>query len=406
MEIKMNTMTMRGAGSAVLALAATFAFGASVQAQADTQSLFPFLGCWAPEAGVGPTLCIRPTVDGLELARVAEGEVASREAFSLSPAGLTTEMEGCSGEHFASVSADGYRIFTTSEFICEGGGLRSESGLLTLLDGEVLLDVRSVEVADDPVAWVQSYRATSATVGLEAGIADLPLPGMALETARRAASQSISVDDVVEAHRVVGDGTVEAWLAETGDGFDLDAETLIALSDGGLPESVIDLMIVVSHPDRFALAVSDGDPAMGRGGTFVGSGPRLSARGRSSCYGYDYGMISQFGNPFFYEPYSSGCGYRYSRYSYGPYGYSGGWYGPYYNPGIIIAGGGGGGGGTARDNGRVVRGRGYTRGDRGTAPPPSSGTVGSSGGSSGSAPPPAPARRAKPRPAGGGGGGR
>ena len=399
----MNTRKMRGAGSLMFALLAVLSTGAAASAQTDAASVFPFLGCWAPDSGVGPTLCIRPTVDGMELARVAEGTVASREIFSFSPAGVTSEQEGCSGEHFASVSADGHRIFTTSEFTCEGGGLRSESGLFSILDGEVLLDVRSVEVADEPIAWVQSYRAASPSVGAEAGIADLPLPGMALETARRSASRRITVDDVVEAHRSVGDGTVEAWLAESGEEFDLDAETLIALSDAGLPEGVIDLMIVVSNPDRFALAVSDGERAGGSGGVFTGAGPRLSARGRASCYGYDYGMGSLYGNAFFYDPFYSGCGYRYSRYSYGPYGYAGGWYGPYYNPGPVVSGGGR--GGTARDNGRVVRGRGYTRGDRGSAPPPSSsGTAGSSGGSTGSTPP-APARRAKPRPAGGGGGG-
>lgn len=392
----MNTMTMRGAGSLMFAALAAFAFAGATEAQTDSQSLYPFFGCWAPESGVGPTLCIRPTVDGLELARVAEGAVASREAFSLAPSGSTSEAEGCVGEHSASLSDDGHRVFTSSEFVCEGGGLRSESGLLAILDGEVLLDVRSVEVGDEPVAWVQSYRATSASVGAEAGVADLPLPGMALETARRGASQSISVDDVVEAHRVVGTGTVEAWLAESGSGFDLDAQTLIALSDEGVPESVIDLMIVVSNPDRFALAVRDGE---GTGGIYSGSGPRLSARGRTACYGVDYGLVSMFGNPLFYDPYYSSCGYRYSRYSYGPYGYAGGWYGPYYNAGPIVIGGGS--GGTDRDNGRVVRGRGYTRGDRSSSPPPSSGTVGSSGGTSGSTPPPA--RRAKPR--GGGGGG-
>ena len=400
----MNTMTMRGAGSMVMALAGAFAFGAPVQAQPDTQSLFPFLGCWAPEAGVGPVLCIRPTVDGVELARVAEGEIASRETFSLAPSGVTSEQEGCSGEHFASVSEDGHRIFTTSEFVCEGGGLRSESGLFAILDGEVLVDVRSVEVADEPLAWVQTYRSTTPSIGVEAGVADLPLPGMALETARRTVSQALTVDDVVEAHRRVGMGTVQAWLAETGDGFDLDAETLVALSDQGLPESIIDLMIVVTHPDRFALAVSDDDRGMGSGGVFTGEGPRLSARGGSSCYGYDYGISSMYGAPLRYDPYYSSCGLRYSRYSYGPYGYSGGWYGAYYNPRVIVTGGGG-SGGTARDNGRVVRGRGYTRGDRSSSPPPSSGTVGSGGGSTGSTPPPPPARRAKPRPAGGGGGG-
>ncbi len=401
----MNTMMKRAAGGAALAMAALLAFSGSAAAQSEADGWYPFLGCWAPESGVGPTVCIRPTVDGVELARVADGQVVTRETLSTRPEGVRSEREGCAGEHYAGFSSDRRRVFLATDYLCEGGGTRHETGLLALTGPDELLDVRSVDVeADEPVAWVQRYRATDASVGQDAGIADLPVPGMALETARRSAAASIDIDDVVEALDAVGPGALEAWVAETGDRFELDAATLVALSDEGVPEPVIDLMIAVSYPDRFALAVDDdGVMAQPVSGTYVGARPGLSARGFSGCY--DYGWSS------FYDPFYYGCGYgyRYSRYSYGPYGYSRGWYG-YYNPGVVIVGGGSSSGAT---NGRVVRGRGYTRGGSSaggsTSSGTSSGSVGSTrtgsstaGSSTGSSS--GTTRRAKPRRGGGGGG--
>lgn len=422
----MMNRTLGGGGAMMLALAASLALGGEAAAQADREAWFPFLGCWAPESGAGPTLCIRPTTDGVELARVADGQVASRESYTLGSGGTTSSLEGCEGEHQALASRDANRVFLKSDYECQGGRSRAESGLLSLIEGEVLLDVRSVEVADEPVSWVQIYRATSASVGREAGVADLPLPGMALETARRAASASLSIDDVVEAYEVVGSGPVEAWLAETGDGFDLDAETLIALSDEGMPESVIDLMIVVSNPDQFALAVSDGEPGLAARG-----GPGFAGAGRpffgASCLGAGFGAgpffgspffgggpflgsAFAFGDPFFFDPRFAGCGYRLSRYSFGPLGWGGGWYGP---GGFVPIGVGD---GVERPRGSVVNGRGYTRSGRGGTTgtsTPSSTRVGATrsgaGGSAGSARPPSrpaaspPRRRAKPRGSGGGG---
>lgn len=403
----MSKSTMRVAGGLAFALAGALALTQGAAAQADGANWYPFLGCWAPESGVGPTVCIRPTTDGVELARVADGQVVAREALSTRPEGVRSEREGCEGEHHAAFSTDRRRVFLTTDYACEGGGTRHETGLLALTAADELLDVRSVDVdSDEPVAWVQRYRPAEASVGREAGVADLPVPGMALETARRAAAASIDVDDVVEAFDAVGPGALEAWVAETGDRFDLDAETLVALSDQGVPAAVLDLMIAVSYPDRFALAVDDDGAYAEPLSDAYGSRPGLAARGFSRCY--DYGWSS------FYDPFYYGCGYgyRYSRYSYGPWGYGNGWYG-YYNPGVVIIRDGSSSGAT---NGRVVRGRGYTRGGSSsgsTGSGASSGAVGTTrtGGSSvgttrsGGGSSATPTRRAKPRGGGGGGGG-
>jgi hypothetical protein len=387
--------TMRTAWAFGLAAATSLLWTGGAAAQDD--AWFAYLGCWEPLDGAGPALCIRPTLDGVEMARVAEGEVVSREPVSTSDRAARSSREGCEGEHSASFSDDSRRVFLTTDYVCEGGNSRSERGILALLGSDELLDVRSVDFDGEPVAWVQGYRAASPSIGQEAGIADLPTPGMALETARLAAARSLDVDDVVEAHAAVGSAAVEAWVAETGDRFDLDAETLVALSDEGVPAPLLDLMIAVSHPEQFALALDDG---VRSAEAMTPSSRGLSARGARG-WGPGYGYDRLFWDPFYFSPF----GYRYSRYSYGPYGWGGGWYG---NPGTIIIDNG-----SSADNGRFVRGRGYTRGgSRDSAPPTGSSTVGRSGGSSsgtassggssgGSSRPPV--RRAKPR--GGGGGG-
>lgn len=401
-----RTNGVLGAG---LGLAATLIFAAGLQGQSDNEGWYAFLGCWAPESGMGPTMCVRPTTDGVEIARVAEGQVVSRDAWSTRPEGVRSEQEGCEGVHHATFSEDRKRVFLSSDYSCEGGNQRRETGVLTLPRADELLDVRSVDVeVDEPVAWVQRYVATAPTVGQAAGVADLPAEGMALETARRTAAARLDVEDVVEAVDYLGAGALEAWVAETGDAFRVDADLLVELADNGVPPSVLDLMIAVSYPQRFALAVDD------RGVSAEQIAAAASGRARpygraTGCTGYGYGYGYGWGTPLGYNRYDpyGGCGYgyRYSRYSYGPYGYGGAWYGN-YNPGVIVVPGDG---GSSNPNARAVRGRGYTRGASdgpatGSATtgstPTSSGGAATSGGGRTSSPP---VRRAKPR--GGGGGG-
>lgn len=403
-----RTNGLFGAG---LGLAATLLFAGGLQGQTDREGWYAFLGCWAPDSGMGPTMCVRPTTDGVEIARVAEGRVVSRDAWSTRPEGVRSEQEGCEGVHHATFSEDRKRVFLSSSYTCEGGNERHETGVLTLPRADELLDVRSVDVeVDEPVAWVQRYVATDPAVGQQAGVADLPAEGMALETARRTASTRLDVADVVEAVDHLGPGALEAWVAETGDGFDVDADLLVELADNGVPRAVLDLMIAVSYPGRFALAVDD----RGVSAEHIAAAASGRTRGvyggvaRCSGYGYGYGYGYGFGSPLFYDRYDPACGYgyRYSRYSYGPYGYGGGWYG-YYNPRVIVVPGDSGGG--TNGNARAVRGRGYTRGasdgpatgsaSSGGTPSSSGGAATSGGGSRGSSPP---VRRAKPR--GGGGG--
>src|SRR5262245_59085970 len=136
------------------------------------------------------------------------------------------------------------------------------------------------------------------------------------------------------------------------------------MADAGVPASVIDVVVAVSYPDRFALS-RNGDierlqaEQEGRGGYGYGGGygRRIPLYGYPT-YGYGYG----YGDPYF---------------GYSPYGYGWGYYGA---PSVIVV--------EPRDpepQAKVVKGKGYSRG--GNAPTGSSVSDGGSrrgGGNSGS----------------------
>jgi hypothetical protein len=186
--------------------------------------------------------------------------------------------------------------------------------------------------------------------------------GLAVGLSREVASAPVTPADVVEASHRVEPALIEAWLAGAGQGFRLDAKKLAALSDSGVSDPVIDVMVALSYPEAFAVNPGGRDQvapveATRRVPVYADSlyGTRYAP---SSCYspwGWDYN------GPWSYSPY--GCGY-YSPYGYSPYGYGyNPWYGGYgwnYGGGTVVIVSGGGGGQSA-PHGRVVNGRGYNR---------------------------------------------
>lgn len=191
---------------------------------------------------------------------------------------------------------------------------------------------------------------------------------------------------------------VEAWILERGERFAVKAHHLVALADGGVPANVIDAIVAVSHPGKFALARGEGgssrddDDVMGRRSTVI--------LDRYDPWSYGY---SRYGSGYGYN------GYGYNGYGYGYGGYNGYGYG-YGRPVVIVTGNQGGTAGQPQ----LVKGRGYTQNQpsststrTGADRSSSSGSASSgsaSTGSQSSAPAPAqqsqPAaeRTAKPRP--------
>lgn len=342
---------------------ALIAMLAPTGAQAQDARALPFEGCWTPGSGAGtaPELCIRQSRDGLVLTRSGAGLDATEEVLPFAQPREVTQ-EDCSGLQTARFSDDAARVLLRTEFTCSGGIRRVETGIIALPDYRELLDVRTVQVDNETIAWVQYYE-------LDASREPVGVSPLTWEVARRSVSRAIEVDDVPDALRTVDPKGVEAWLAESASPFDgLDASQLVALSDAGVPSSVLDVMIAVSHPERFALAVQDYQPVIeeiesgGRGDDWKRSQARAwgGRRNAFSPWGWGYNPWAFGYNPWGYNPWA-----------WGSFGFNSGFGFNGWGPGFRDWGWGGWGGGvvvvpagvgSTRSGGKVVNGRGYRSG--------------------------------------------
>ncbi len=198
-----------------------------------------------------------------------------------------------------------------------------------------------------------------------ASAAITPPPASAWPTAAQAdhpgdfelPSQPWNVDDVLEMTAQLPPDAVEAVLGETRSAFALNSRALIRLSDAGVSERVIDLMVALTYPEKFVVQSGGGS-----GAAFAPFGAYdpffAPILGPASLYGcYDsYGWA--------HPDYWRYCGGMSPYFlSYGP-GFYNGYYGLYGNGWIVTSppvDGGGGSPGEVPSAGRVVNGRGYTQ---------------------------------------------
>ena len=415
----------------------------------------PWIGCWravgetapASAPATAPLLCVVPLAGeaAIEMLTVVDGQVVSRESVFTDAQEHAVSREECEGWETAEFSDDSRRIYVGSELLCGAGGLRTSTGVMSMVSPSEWLDVRTVKVDGQSFPWVLRYRLAPRADFQAAGQGDLiAAQGSNVRMARMTASLPIALSDVIEAVGKVSDETLEVWVVERAEPFALDADRLIEMADAGVPASVIDVVVAVSYPEKFV--VNERDPGL----------RREEARGGSRRSGLGYGRsINPFTDPFYdpyarygyYSPYGYGSRYGpgyYGGYGYGGIGYSYGGYGfggynsgfggygfGGYNSGfggygnrIIVVNRRGSGAGenvTGSTRGRVVIGGGYTSAGSGgastgrSAQPRSSGSSGSAApsrgssgrssasparGSSTSSPQSTP-RRAQPRPRGG-----
>ncbi|MGH7718889.1 MAG: hypothetical protein ACREON_08625 [Gemmatimonadaceae bacterium] len=329
-----------------------------------------------------PRVCVIPAAgtSAVDIATVVDGKITARERIDATGEQRVSSRDGCTGWERAEWSPDGRRVYLRSEHACSGGVKRTSSGVFSMSAAGEWLDVQGVTSGEHTGVRVARY--------LEAGYPDaLPTEIAAAlrdhvpsaSAARTVAMSPLTTTDVVEASRHLDPAVVEAWLIEREQGFDIDAKRLVALADAGLPERVIDVMVALSYPKAFAInrATRQGEIR-----------PAEGVRGDGDTYesGRRVGPIYTSSDPFGY----SSCSWSYySWYGYSPYGCGGygygygyGWY-PGDNPVVIIVRPED---GEAERRGRVVKGRGYTRGDRESEPSSGSDVNATrrSGGSSGS----------------------
>jgi hypothetical protein len=288
--------------------------------------------------GSRPQVCVEPSGDGVTLTtRVAE-QPAIQQTIIADATDHAIEDAECRGVQRAEWSRDGRKIYSRADLACSmDKGNRRVSGFSILGVNGIWTDIQSVDVSGQQTVRVRSYRR----------VGEPAQPGVG-----GAQATPLSLDDVKEASAKVSARALEAALVETGSSFDLSGRDLLSLQDAGVPDSVTDLIVALSYPDRFVVeraARADVAPSAP-----ILDDPFLTGWAFGHPIWYDYGFYSPLYGPYapyFYSPF----------YSYWP-----GYYPPYYWGGggyVIIDDGPGGGGRPDRPSGagRAVDGLGYTR---------------------------------------------
>jgi hypothetical protein len=218
------------------------------------------------------------------------------------------------------------------------------------------LDVQAIDVGGRTNVRVRQYRRTTFSPGT-----------------LDAAARSLTVAAVKEAITKVAPAALEAALIESGARFNLNRTALVDLDDAKVPDSVIDLMVALSYPDKFQVERR------------VEQSVDLYTPPYSYAADADWSGYYGFGYPYFswypgyygnYRYYYSPFGYPYAG-LYAPYGY-------YYGSSSVVGGGPVIPPAPDTGEGRAISGVGYTRiRPREAVPVDSGGSSGSSSRSGG-----------------------
>jgi hypothetical protein len=399
-----------------LVLAAAVLLGSAVAAGAQQTQLAstdgrwaPWVGCWqassrdaltqdlAPNKSL-PVVCIVPAAGNatVDLVTVNAATPPTTERVDANGSRRAVDREGCTGWETAQFSSDAKRIYLHSEHQCTGNRTRISSGIMSMSPNGEWLDVQGVKVESHTGVRVVHYGRVPVPATLNADMkASLEGRRLATTTAVIAAGDSVRVADVIDATRNVDPLVVQTWLAQRGQGFNMDAKRLTQLADAKVPANIIDVMVALSYPQAFAINLAQAD----------GQVTPVDRPGQVADIddGRPGPIVYMNWDPFYsngyygYNAYGSGYGYGLG---YG--GYSGHWYG---GPVVVVRPSDSANDTNRETRGRMVRGSGYTRpSDGGTSTPRSSTTGSSSGGSSsgkssgGSSSSGGETRTAKPRP--------
>lgn len=416
MTTQLNVGPKSNRRSAVLAAAlvltsAAMAGAQNTQVAATDTRWTPWVGCWqassrdavtqelAPNKSM-PVVCVVPIAGSPSVNLVTvNGTTATPERVDANGTRREINREGCNGWETADFSPDAKRIYLRSEHQCTGNRTRTSTGIMSMSPNGEWLDVEGVKVEAHNGVRVVHYGRVPVPAALDADMkAALEGNRLATTTAVLAASDSLTIANVIEATKRVDPLVVQTWLAQRGQGFGLDAKKLTKLADAKVPANIIDVMVALSYPQTFAVNLAQAD------GQIVPVGQTQQVNADEPLR--DGPIVYMDWDPF----YASSYGY-YSQYGYrNGFGYSGFYPGYFYQgtPVIITRPSGTVDVPAPDTRGRMVKGSGYTRpADRadgsGSARGSTSGSSGSSGGSTsrtsgGSSSSGGEQRTAKPRP--------
>ena len=275
--MRMLARTFRPLHLTALAAAGLFAFAATAAASTPEMDprWLPWIGCWSPSGATEDAapavsgvqrVCVMPVdgAEGVEIVNVANGEIISRVRIDASGERQPVNREGCTGWESARWSADAERLYLRSELTCSGSIARHSSGIIAVVSPSDWVDVQVVRVGDQQSTRILRYRSAADSTALSREIAgavrDLEL---ARQTARLAAASTPTMPDIVEASREVESAVVEAWLLQRMPRLTVDGVSLRRLADARVSTSVIDLVVALGAPERYA------DRLATRGYTFM-----------------------------------------------------------------------------------------------------------------------------------------
>ena len=249
---------------ALLALPLLFVAGPVVDAEAQAPTAgsqwLAWYGCWEADDvrdDESPLLvCFEPMDDeaGVEIRTLADGDVLGVEHIVADGTPVAAEEGGCTGDRSATWSADGARVFISSELHCAEGVTRSTSGVMALTnEGNQWLEIHAVRSGDrEPILGVRAFAPASREAmeaqGVQPPVADR---GLAVRTARSVVSAPLSPADVSEAVELAGAPVTRALIAEIGHPFQLSSDVARELTRQGVPGDVLDVMVAVTYPERF-----------------------------------------------------------------------------------------------------------------------------------------------------------
>ena len=213
-----------------------------------------WVGCWRAEGDSSErSLCIVPDGDGVRMITLNAGKVEAESRIVANGQARAITQEGCTGTETARWSADRKRVFLTANLNCGNNVARNVSGIFAMLPGSQWASIQSIQTAENKRLHTVRYTEASPSNLPEEIARSFRDNRLARETVRLGATAALDLDDIKEAVKLADVTVVEGWLTTTGQEFDLDAKTLIELADAGVPPSVIDVLVAISNPGRFAV---------------------------------------------------------------------------------------------------------------------------------------------------------
>lgn len=327
------------AGFSGLAIAG-FLFAGSASATPADNEWAGWAGCWRAEAAAaGDLLCVVPEGGSVRLVNVADGKVTGESRLHADGASRPVSEGGCEGTEVTQWSADGQRVFTRVELTCGTSIPRRVSSIYSMLSPREWVNVQSIGAGDQATARTIRYTLVDPSEAPAEIAAALATPHMlARETIRQAATAALDIEDLREALRLVDARAVEALLLVRNQSFNVDAKTLVALHRDGIASTVIDALVAVSHPERFAI-VNELEPlnvANLASAEFRPVGGMAGMNLARMCSAWDRGFSTGL-DSFYADDLCYGSSYLsylgMSRYGSSRYGYSQPWG---YRPIIVI----------------------------------------------------------------------